>query len=97
MAYRDDDDFLEDEWLPAGEDDDPGDWDDERSEEDDDLIDCPECSKPIHAESEQCPHCGNYILDEPRSGELWRGRSWWWIALGVLGIIAVVVAFSRPW
>ncbi|HUE73616.1 MAG TPA: hypothetical protein VMP01_22250 [Pirellulaceae bacterium] len=61
------------------------------------MIDCPECGQQIHIESQQCPQCGFYILDEPGRATAWQGRSWWWIALGVLGAIAVIVALSRPW
>lgn len=98
MAYRDEDDFLEEEWVPAGgDDDDPDDRDEEGPDEDEEWIDCPDCGRQIHVESEQCPHCGQYITDESGPAGIWQGRSWWWIALGVLGIIAVVYAFSRPW
>jgi hypothetical protein len=97
MAYPHDDDFLEEEWVSAGDEgDEPDDWDDEGTDDEADLIDCPECGKQIHGESEQCPYCGYFIPDAPGSS-LWQGRSWWWVALGVLGIIAVIIAFSRPW
>jgi hypothetical protein len=97
MAYRDEDDFLEEEWAPAGDDHDADDWDGDGAEEDEELIDCPECGQQVHIESQQCPHCGYYILDESDRASVWQGRSWWWIVLGVLGTIAVIVALSRPW
>ena len=97
MAYRDEDDFLEDEWAPAGDDDDTDDGDSDQADEAEELIGCPECGQQVHIESQRCPHCGHYILDDPGGATVWQGRSWWWIVLGVLGTIAVIVALSRPW
>lgn len=94
--YRDDDDFLEEEWLPEGEDDE-SDSADEEPDEDDELIECPECGKQIYVESEQCPACGHYSPDEPAGASLWQGHSWWWVLLGVLGVVAVILALSQPW
>ena len=97
MPYRDEDDFLEEEWVPVGDDDDDADdWDDGPGEEEE-WIACPECRRQVYVESEQCPHCGHYITDESGPLGVWQGHSWWWVALGVLGIIAVIVAFTRPW
>jgi hypothetical protein len=95
-AYRDDDDFLEEEWVPQGGDDDqPDDWDDE-GEDQDDLVDCPECGQLIHAESEQCPACGYYIPEEGPAWSPWQARPWWWLVLGALGVAAVIYALSHP-
>ena len=74
-----------------------GHWDDEAfdSDEYEDLPDdapaetlsCPECGVEIYEEAEQCPACGWYVI---HSTSEWSSRSWWWIALGLTGIIAVI-------
>jgi hypothetical protein len=61
--------------------------DDESSE----LVSCPGCGAEIHEESEQCPVCLSYIT-HPTS--IWYGRPWWWLALGALGIIGVILALA---
>ncbi len=64
--------------------DDPSEWDDDDAAE---LISCPHCGAEIYEESEQCPHCGDYIIagTSPLAG-----RPLWWIALGLLGVVATV-------
>ena len=77
------------------------DWDDERWEdngyepddaesdqEDEPTIPCPGCRREIHEESQRCPYCGQYILEEDVSA----GRKPWWIILGVL--LALLVIWS---
>ena len=92
-----DDDFLEEEWTPHGRDDDADDWEVESPQEEDELIDCPECGAAIHGESQRCPQCGHYIIDDDDShSRLWQGRPWWWLVLGGLGIVALIYALSRP-
>jgi hypothetical protein len=96
-SYRDKDDFLDEDWAGrGGDDDDPDDWDDASPDEDDELTDCPQCGLMIHVESERCPQCGHYLTDEGPEASVWHGRSWWWLALGGLGIAAVIYALSRP-
>lgn len=64
--------------------------DDEDYTDDDasELVPCPHCGAQIHEESEQCPVCGTYVTHET---SVWKGRSWLWIAFGMLGIIAVLL------
>jgi hypothetical protein len=95
-TYRDEDDFLEEEWVRRGDgDEDAEDWDDDGSDEDE-LIDCPQCGESIHVESERCPQCGHYLTDEGPKAGIWNRCSWWWLVLGGLGIAAVIYALSRP-
>lgn len=63
------------------------DFDDDESPVD--VIACPQCGAEIYEESVSCPHCGEYITDNshPLSG-----RPWWWIALGVLGVVALLAS-----
>ena len=84
MNWTDDDD-VDDPDLP-----DEDDSDDEEVE----TRPCPSCGKQVYEDSEQCPHCGNYIT---WSTSAWSDRPWWWVALGLLGaaamLWAMIVAF----
>jgi hypothetical protein len=54
--------------------------------EDDVTIPCPYCHRPIHEESERCPHCGEYISVE----DVPAARKPWWLLVGVAaGLYAV--------
>ena len=55
------------------------------------TIDCPACHQPVYDDAEQCPYCGDYITV---STSPWAGRPWWWIAIGLLGLIAVIAILS---
>ena len=54
-------------------------------------IQCRECGAEVYEDAVQCPCCGNYITSDT---SVWVGRPLWWIGLAVLGIIAVIFAFS---
>ena len=59
-------------------------WDDDDSDE----TACPECGAVIYDDSVQCPRCGAYItFDTNRFSD----KPLWWMALGLLGVIALVV------
>jgi len=69
---------------------------DEFSEENDDndtteTIACPQCGEQVYEDAEQCPYCGTYLTSQTSP---WVGRSFWWIALALLGIVATIVALS---
>ncbi|SFI88264.1 SIR2 family protein [Planctomicrobium piriforme] len=69
---------------------DDSDWDDDWPEDSDeaDTIPCPSCGAEIHEDSPQCPVCGDYVIHRP--GRVWDGKPLWYIALALLGIIAVI-------
>lgn len=74
----------EDDRDPEGPDDaDIGD------SEDLDTEPCPWCKKPIHEQSEWCPHCGKYISREDQPP----GKKFWW----TLGIIALLIITGLIW
>jgi DNA-directed RNA polymerase subunit RPC12/RpoP len=64
-------------------------------EDDDDAVSetqpCPECGADVYEESNRCPHCGSYIVFSTRP---FAGRAWWWVALGVLGIVSLIVMLA---
>jgi len=77
----------------------PGDEldDDEYPDEDDlddqltDTVPCPQCGAEVYEDTVACPCCGTYVT--VKTG-IWSGRPVWWIALGLLGLVAVIVILS---
>ena len=81
---RNDDDFFDDELGDSYE----GDDDDDASE----TVSCPHCGAEIYEDSERCPQCGEYVTSDTSA---WSGRPIWWIVLGLMGVAAVILAFTR--
>jgi uncharacterized protein (DUF983 family) len=79
--YRDDD--CEDD-----------DWEAPEPDEDEslELLPCPSCGEPIYEEADACPYCGEYVT---HSTSVLAGKPLWFVALAILGIIAVIVALAR--
>ncbi len=74
------DDELRDEEYPEPD----------ASDDNSETIICPGCQADVYEYAEQCPYCGDYLL---ATSNVWSGRSWWWIVLGLLGIISVIWTF----
>ena len=70
--------------------DDQDDWADE--DEPADTVRCSNCGADIYEEAEQCPACGEYVVHT--SGPPWQGKPGWYVALAILGVIAVLLVFS---
>ena len=72
------------------------DWDEEwdEPEEDDDspaeVLPCPACGIDVYEDADQCPACGEYIVHGSR---VWEQKPWWWILLGLAGVVAVIWTF----
>lgn len=77
-------------------------WDDEQplqeweypdEPEDDELDtptrDCPMCGVEVYEDASVCPICGEQLV---WSNPVWSGRPYAWIALGMVGMIAVILA-----
>ena len=79
------DDDLDDDEFP--------DEDDYSDDDEADTRECSHCGCDVYEDAVQCPLCGHYLSAET---SIWSGRAWWWIALGAVGIIAVVAVFSWP-
>jgi hypothetical protein len=41
----------------------------------------------MYDDSERCPSCGDYVV---RRSNIWHGKPWWWVVLGVAGVLAVI-------
>ena len=67
------------------------DYDDVDDDPDSELVACPECGDDVYEDAQQCPLCGTYIVHHYNP---WSQRPLWWIALGLLGIIAVTIALT---
>ena len=52
-----------------------------------DLLPCPHCGHEIYEESIYCPVCHEAVTFTTHT---WQQRPWWWIALGLAGILAVI-------
>ncbi len=72
-------------------------WDDEpdaefeNGDDESETVPCPSCGQQIYEDTERCPWCGDYVItDTSPLG----GRPTWWIALGLLGVAAVIAAIS---
>jgi len=72
-------------------------WDDEADEEwvedeaedsDADLLSCPSCRKAVHEDTQQCPHCGEWITPVYPGT---RSKRWAWAAVAILLILSMVL------
>lgn len=75
--------------------DDADDWQGEDWDADDEPADtfpCGNCGADVYEESEQCPRCGEWVT---RSSSPLAGRPLWWQLIGLLGIIAVILALLQ--
>lgn len=65
---------------------------DEFEDEDDvETRACPFCGLQVYEEAERCPACGEYVVF---SDAAFSGWPWWSVALGVLGIVAVILTLT---
>lgn len=81
VCPREADDELEDYEYP----DEPESDDDDRDE----TISCPHCGESVYEDAERCPSCGLFLSRE----EIAAGRPRWWIVLGALIGLAVVIGW----
>ena len=70
-------------------------WDDEADEEwvedeaeasDAGLLSCPSCRREVHEDTQQCPHCGDWITPIDPSGLT---KRWIWAAVVILLILSM--------
>jgi hypothetical protein len=79
-----------DDWPEEGEDWEDEPWSDEEAPAD--LVPCPNCGAEVYEDAERCPVCGEYVVHG--SSPAWQGKPGWYVALAVLGTIAVIVVLS---
>ncbi len=74
------DEFPDEEWV-----------EDEGGEEDDLLL-CPSCHQSVHEDTQQCPHCGDWIIPVyPQGG--WKRPVWVIAALMVVAAFLIMAVF----
>ncbi len=56
------------------------------------MVRCPHCGEMVSEFDQQCPYCKYWIIDSGQANIL-RGRSWWWIALALGGMIMFVLLY----
>lgn len=78
----------DDRWQDEPDDDDNPVDDDEAESL---TVSCPSCGAEIYEDAVACPNCGTYVTADT---SVWSGRSGWWIVLGLLGIVAVILALT---
>ena len=85
MQYTDDEPepWDEETWRDDEEDDEDEDEDEETA-----VLACPSCGGEVYEDAERCPLCGDYIVRRLRA---WEGRPTWWIVIGLVGIVAVIL------
>jgi hypothetical protein len=69
-------------------------FDEERTHGDDDVtptIRCPNCHRDVYSEADSCPHCGEFLIGDPTPLD---SKPKWFVLLGLLGILAVVLVLS---
>jgi hypothetical protein len=62
---------------------------------DDDLsetVPCAQCGAEVYEDAVRCPACGAYSTHDTHAQS---GRPKWWIVLGLLGILAVILVLLR--
>jgi hypothetical protein len=81
MFEEEPEDSLEE--LSENEDPDPSDLvdgDDDETE----TVPCPECGVPIAEDSQRCPLCGHYLIDNPIHKR-------WWVVVGLILILVSAI------
>lgn len=79
-----DDEYAEDDWEAPEP--------DERDEDELDTLPCPACGRQIYEEADVCPFCGEYVT---HSTSVLAGKPLWFVALAILGIVAVIAMILR--
>ena len=78
------DEFSE-EWVDEGDED----WvDEEDGGGEDDLLACPSCSEEVHEDTQQCPHCGDWITPVDPKSEVKRVI---WIVAALLVVLSMIL------
>jgi hypothetical protein len=85
MPWSDDD--LDEREYPDEDNDDV----DDNGDDETPTRECPRCGADVYEDAEQCPLCGTWLTADTSP---WKGRTWWWVALGILGIGALAIVLA---
>lgn len=81
--------FSDEPYDDYDTDDSTYDEDDQFDDEASETIACPVCGAAIYEDTPRCPVCGEYVT---YSTSPFSGKPIWWILLGLLGSVALIVA-----
>lgn len=70
------------------DDDDLGD-DEDHDDDEEPLLTCPSCRQSVHEDTQQCPHCGDWVVPVDPAPR-WRAAVW--TAAVVLAAAAMILA-----
>ena len=73
-----DDDLIDEDWG-EGDDDETG------------VVECPNCRADVYEEADSCPACGEFLTG---SSQPLDRKPLWFVALGLFGVLAVILLFS---
>jgi hypothetical protein len=59
----------------------------------DDTEPCPYCRQAVYEDAVQCPHCGTFLSEEDAP----HAPRQWWIILGVIVCLAIVLKWIGVW
>jgi ribosomal protein S27AE len=66
--------------------------DDEDNGDDETLTrECSRCGADVYEDADQCPRCGAWLTADTSP---WKGRAWWWVALGLVGIFVLIIVLA---
>ncbi|MGD9855617.1 MAG: hypothetical protein AB7U20_11790 [Planctomycetaceae bacterium] len=81
------------EWDDSDDDGSGDEWPDESAEDSESVVvPCPLCGAEIYEDAVRCPVCGEYVTRTAHS--VWDAKPLWWVALGAVGIVAVIAALA---
>ncbi len=72
------DDYTDEEWIE----------DEGGPDSEDDLLACPSCRGAVHEDTQQCPHCGDWITP------VWpqeRSKRLVWLVAALLVVVALII------
>lgn len=80
---------MSDDWDDPDFDDEQADdlSDGEISDDEVAMLACPACGEQIYEDAQQCPYCGDYVT---HASSALVGRPWWFVLLGIAGILAFI-------
>lgn len=73
------DDYADEEWV------------EDQGDPEDVLLHCPACGRAVHEDTQQCPHCGDWITPVDRGGS-WKRTVWLCaVALLIVSLLLITV------
>ena len=67
-------------------------WLEDDGDAEGDLMICPSCAESVHEDTQQCPHCGDWIVPAyPQS----RLKGWLWVIAVILMLLSMIMVAIR--